>query len=271
MSTLSYKDLRGLILDMDGVLWKDNEPIGNLKAIFQTIKDLGLIPVLATNNATRTVEEYQEKVTGFGVELAPWQFVNAAHATLSYLQQTYPGGGPIYLVGSPALCKTLEEAGYYHREKDVLAVVAGMDRNITYEKLRTATLLIRAGIPFIGTNPDKSFPTPEGLTPGTGAILAAIQAATDQDPVICGKPSPEMYWVAMKRMNITPEETLVVGDRAETDISGAQAIGCRCALVLSGVTSVKQAKSWTPPPDMIAADLSEVLMKVSDALTATYL
>jgi 4-nitrophenyl phosphatase len=152
-----------------------------------------------------------------------------------------------------------------------MAVVAGMDREITYEKLRTATLLIRSGVPFIGTNPDKTFPIPGGFTPGTGAILAAIQAASDQEPVICGKPSPEMYWVALNRMNLTPTETLVVGDRAETDIIGAQAIGCRTALVLSGVTTAKQAKSWAPPPDIIAADLSEVLKRISDAVAAEHL
>lgn len=84
------------MLDMDGVLWKDNEAIGDLQAIFRKINHLGLVPVLATNNATRTVEEYQEKVSGFGVELESWQFVNSAHATLSYLIKTYPGGGAIY-------------------------------------------------------------------------------------------------------------------------------------------------------------------------------
>ena len=259
MNRLPLPNIRGLILDMDGVLWKDNEPIGDLKAIFHKINNMGLSTVLATNNATRTVEQYQEKVRGFGIELEPWQFVNSAHATVNYLSKTFPGGGPIFIIGSEALCNTLEEAGYYYSEENVLAVVAGMDRVLTYEKLRRATLLIRSGIPFIGTNPDKTFPTPFGLTPGTGAILAAIQAACDREPIICGKPAPEMYWVAMDRMATIPNETLVVGDRAETDIIGAQAIGCRSALVLSGVTLAEQARTWMPPPDLIAANLSEVL------------
>ena len=259
MSQPSSQNIRGLILDMDGVLWKDNQSIGDLKAIFKKIDRLGLSTVLATNNATRTVEEYQEKVRGFGIELEAWQFVNSAHATVSYLCKTYPGGGPIFIIGSEALRATLEEAGYYYSEDHVLAVVAGMDRVLTYEKLRCATLLIRSGIPFIGTNPDKTFPTPEGLTPGTGAILAAIQAACDTEPIICGKPAPEMYRVAMERMATLPKETLVVGDRAETDIIGAQALGCRSALVLSGVTTLEQAKAWQPTPDLIVADLNAVL------------
>src|SRR5512136_1922201 len=145
MSVISMRNLRGLILDMDGVLWKENESIGDLGSIFQKINSLGLLTVLATNNATRTVAEYQEKVRGFGVELEPWQFVNSAHATASYLCKTFPGGGPIFIIGSAALHNTLEEAGYYFCEDHVLAVVAGMDRVLTYEKLRRATLLIRSG------------------------------------------------------------------------------------------------------------------------------
>lgn len=262
MTSASLRNIRGLILDMDGVLWKDDESIGDLPAIFRRIQHKGLLVVLATNNATRTVEQYQEKVRSFGVELGSWQFVNSAHATVNYLRRTFPGGGPVFIIGSPALIQTLEAAGYHQSEDDALAVVVGMDRVLTYEKLRRATLLIRAGAPFIGTNPDKTFPTPLGLTPGTGAILAAVHAATDQEPVICGKPAPEMYWIAMQRMQTSPAETLVVGDRAETDIIGAQAIGCPCALVLSGVTSAEQAQSWTPPPEIIAADLSEVLEKI---------
>jgi 4-nitrophenyl phosphatase len=264
INTQRKLNIRGLILDMDGVLWKDNEPIGDIKYIFKKITDLGLRVVLATNNATRTVEQYQEKVCTFGVELEPWQFVNSAHATVSYLQNTFPGGGPIFIVGSEALTDTLRTAGYYHSEEEVLAVVAGMDRVLTYEKLRRATLLIRSGTPFIGTNPDKTFPTPIGLVPGTGAILAALQAACDQEPVICGKPAPEMYWIAMRRMHTLPMETLVVGDRAETDIIGAQAIGCRAALVLSGVTGAAQAQAWSPPPDIIAPDLTSVLDQLAN-------
>lgn len=262
MTSAALGNIRGLILDMDGVLWKDDESIGDLPAIFRRIQHKGLMVVLATNNATRTVEQYQEKVRSFGVELEPWQFVNSAHATVNYLQKTFPGGGPVFIIGSQALIQTLEAAGYHQSEDEVLAVVVGMDRVLTYEKLRRATLLIRAGAPFIGTNPDKTFPTPLGLTPGTGAILAAVQAATDQEPVICGKPAPDMYWIAMQRMQTTPAETLVVGDRAETDIIGAQGIGCPCALVLSGVTSAEQAQAWTPSPEIIAADLNEVLDRI---------
>jgi 4-nitrophenyl phosphatase len=165
----------------------------------------------------------------------------------------------LFIIGEPALHSTLATAGFHHSEDHPQAVLAGMDWSITYDKLRRATLLIRSGLPFIATNPDRTFPTPEGLVPGTGALLAALQAATDVTPQIAGKPSPEMYRIAIERMGIGIEQTLVVGDRAETDIAGAQALGCRTALVLSGVTDLAAAQAWRPAPDLIAEDLTQVV------------
>jgi 4-nitrophenyl phosphatase len=254
--------IRGLILDMDGVLWLDTQAIGDLPQIFARLAARGLQVLLATNNATRTIQQYVEKVASFGVALEPWQVVNSSQAAASYLQDRYPQGGGVFVVGMPALVETLSEAGFAHRDTDVLAVVGSMDRTVSYEKLKTATLLIRAGAHFVATNTDRTFPTPEGLAPGAGALLAALETASDVKPVVCGKPSPRMYEIAMQRMGLSPEETLVVGDRAETDIAGAQELGCPCALVLSGVTSPAQAAAWQPAPDWIEADLEAVVRRL---------
>jgi 4-nitrophenyl phosphatase len=156
----------------------------------------------------------------------------------------------------------LSASGFFQAEEKVLAVVVGLDRSLTYKQLEIATLLIRTGVPFIGTNPDRSFPTPKGLVPGAGAILAALEAATNVNPVIVGKPSPEMYLLALERLRTAASETLVVGDRLETDILGAQSIGCHTALVLSGVSSAEQASLWTPAPDYVVRDLTELLEKL---------
>jgi len=138
-------------------------------------------------------------------------------------------------------------------------VIAGMDRNFNYEKLQQATRLIRTGVPFFGTNPDHTFPTPQGLVPGAGSILAAIATASDIEPVIAGKPEPTMYRIALERLKTPAERVLVVGDRPETDIAGAQFLGCRTALVLSGVTNEKQAKAWRPVPDLIIDNLESIV------------
>ena len=256
------RKIRGLILDLDGVLWLDTQPIGDLPDIFRRIGALGLKVVLATNNATRTVQQHLEKVASFGVRLEPWQVVNSAQAVASYLLHLYPQGGGVFVVGEPALVETLAEAGFTHREADVVAVVGSMDRAMSFSKLKQATLLIRAGAVFVGTNPDRTFPTPEGLIPGSGSLLALLEVASDVAPVICGKPSPEMYAIALERMGLTAGEALVVGDRSETDITGAQVLGCPCALVLSGVTSPAQASAWQPQPDWIEADLEAVVRRL---------
>ncbi len=260
--TLNPTKIRALILDMDGVLWRDSESIGDLPAIFTEIDRLGWEVVLATNNATKSIHQFLAKLESFGVRLEPWQVINSAEATAHYLKQKHPEGGGVYVVGEPGLVDILEEKGFFHTDKDPLAVVTALDRGINYDKLSTATLLIRSGVPFIGTNPDRTFPTPKGQVPGAGSILATIEAATDVKPLVIGKPNPAMYQFALERMGTSAEETLVVGDRLETDIAGAQNLGSPCALVLSGVTSEKAAWEWEPSPDIIANDLANVIREM---------
>jgi len=244
---------------MDGVLWRGSEAIGDLKSMFVQIDKLGWKVIFATNNATRTIQQYVDVLSSFGVHAEPWQIINSATAVTYYLCSHFPNGGPVYIIGEQGILEACNQNGFYQSEEGVLAVIAGMDRELTYEKLKTATMLLRQGVPFIGTNPDLTFPTPQGLVPGTGSILAALTAASDVSPIIVGKPEPTMYRIALERLKILPEKALVVGDRPETDIAGAQMIGCHTALVLSGVTNADQAAAWRPSPDIIANDLQSIL------------
>lgn len=253
-----FPNLKGVILDMDGVLWKDSVSIGNLPEIFSRFKKVGLGVTLATNNATRTTQQYLDKLAGFDVNLEPWQIINSGEATGYFLKEKFPLGGPVFVVGENSLKSMLLTYGFNSADldtKEVLAVVAGMDRFISFDKVRKATLLIRDGAFFIGTNPDKTFPTPDGLIPGAGSILALLEAATGVQPVIAGKPEVSMFKIALSRLHASPEQVLCIGDRFETDIVGGQNAGCKTALVLSGVTSAEEAAHYAPPPDMIAADL----------------
>lgn len=261
MKPISFdlSQIRSLILDMDGVLWRDMQPIGDLPAIFNEIQNLGLRVILATNNATKSPQQFLEKLAGFGVNLEPRQIINSAMATAAYLKKKHPQGGNVFIVGNEGLRQILVEQGFRESDTNVIAVVAALDRELTYEKLKTATLLIRSGVPFIGTNPDRSFPVPEGQAPGAGAILAAIEAASDVKPLVIGKPRPDMYNAAIERLGTTPLETLVVGDRLETDIAGAQNGGFPNALVLSGVTTLDQSQLWKPAPDIITNDLESLI------------
>ena len=247
--------IEALILDMDGVLWCGSEAIGDLKSIFGQIEKNGWKVIFATNNATRTVNQYIELLASFGVCAEPWQIITSATAVSKYLISNFPQGGPVFIIGEQGLVEACNQHGFYHSDTDALAVIAGMDRKLTYEKLKLATLLLRSGKSFIGTNPDHTFPTPQGLVPGAGAILSALTTASDVKPIIVGKPEPTIYQIALERLNIPADHILVVGDRPETDIAGAQSTGCRTALVLTGVTNAEQAATWQPAPDIIADNL----------------
>lgn len=256
--------IKALILDMDGVLWSENDPIGDLPRIFKTIEDKSLSVALATNNSTRTPTEYIERLIKFGVDtLESWQIITSSLALATELSKVKPDRGNVFVIGENGLISALLDAGFTVVNEDcgsdAIAVAVGIDRNINFKKLRRASLLIRAGIPFYGTNPDKTFPTPDGLILGTGSLLAALSTATDIDPIVMGKPSPFMISLARNRLGALAQETLVVGDRLETDIAGGQADGCQTALVLSGVTTRAMAYSWTPAPNIIARDLSTLL------------
>jgi len=245
---------------MDGVLWQDTSPIGDLPSIFARIHELELRVVIATNNSTKTVDEFLQKFRTFGVLLEPWQIVTSSLATAQMLKKEFPEGGKIFVIGENGIRSALSDQGFdlILDPLDVTpvdAVVVGLDREVSYSQLRRATLHIRAKARFYGTNPDKTFPTPLGLVPGAGAILASIEAATDLNPIIIGKPSPYMMQIALEKLFTRPDETLVIGDRLETDIMAGQMARCKTALVLSGVTTRKQVKSWDEKPSVVVRDL----------------
>ena len=180
---MKLTQIKGLILDMDGVLWRGDQPLLDLEAFFHDAHHLGLKVVLATNNATKSVDQYLAKFQGYHVSLSPDQIVNSAMSAAYFLKQNHPQGGPVFVVGESGLVDTLAEWGFHQADEQVLAVVAGLDRHITYAKLSQACQLIRAGAQFIGTNPDLTFPSPSGLTPGAGSVLAFIEAGSGVKPI----------------------------------------------------------------------------------------
>ena len=248
---------------MDGVLWTDSAPIGNLPKIFDRIKALGIGVAMATNNSTRTVDQYVHRLLELGVRVEPWQVVTSSLAVADLVAHQLPAGAPVFAIGEQGLQDALTEAGLelltVENAEKAAAVVMGIDRTITFDKMREATLLVRAGKPFYATNPDKTFPTPRGQIPGAGAWISVIVTATDVQPIYAGKPFPYILELALKRLNTPSEYTYVVGDRLETDIAGGQALGCPTALVLSGVSTLTQANSWNPAIDIICADLASLV------------
>lgn len=255
--------IKALILDMDGVLWKSDAPIGDLPSVFKRIRERGLKFVFATNNGTKTPEEYQQKLRHLGVEVNVSQVVTSALGIAYLLARKYPPKTKIFMIGGEGVRKALSEKGFevlpLERVSEAQVFVMGIDREINFEKVAEATLLVRNGIPFYTTNTDKTFPTPRGEIPGSGAWLSVITTATGVEPISAGKPFPYLMELALERLGTKKEETLVVGDRLETDIAAGQAVGCPTALVLSGVASREQAEMWEKRIDIIAKDLTELV------------
>jgi len=248
---------------MDGVVWRGDAPIGDLPATFNRIRERGLKFVFATNNGTKTPEDYQQKLADLGVEVESSQIVTSALGIAYLLAQKYPRGTKMFLIGEDGMRVALEEKGFelvsVEDAPSAKAVVMGIDREINFNKVAEATLLIRAGIPFYTTNTDRTFPTPRGEIPGSGAWLSVVTTATGIQPIIAGKPQPFLMELSLERLGTKKEETLVVGDRLETDIAAGQAVGCPTALVLSGVSTKETADKWKPKIDMIAESLSDLV------------
>jgi 4-nitrophenyl phosphatase len=256
-------NIKALILDMDGVVWKADAPIGDLPATFANIRSRGLKFVFATNNGTKSPEEYQQKLADLGVHVDAAQVVTSALGIGFMLAQKYPKGTKVFMIGENGIRLALQERGFeildLENAAKAQAVVMGIDRGINFEKMMEAALLVRAGVPFYTTNTDKTFPTPRGEIPGSGAWVSVITTATGIEPTVAGKPFPYLMELSLEKLGTRREETLVVGDRLETDIAAGQGVGCPTALVLSGVSTRGQANQWTPAPTVIAESLAALV------------
>ena len=267
----SFTNIRALIIDMDGVLWHGDQPMPGLAEFFQTLRDQQIRFILATNNASLTQGQYVSKLAQMGVQVNPDEILTSSMATALYLcKHNIPAETRVFVIGEDGATLPLIECGFTitglyelnddkeNPNKGADIVVCGKDKNLTWDKLATATLNIRAGAKFIGTNADTTLPTERGLTHGNGAILAAIEAATGIKATIIGKPEPIIYQQALALLNVDPTQTVAIGDRLETDILGAVNTGIRSLMVLSGVSCEEDFKTTDYRPTWVMQDIQAV-------------
>jgi 4-nitrophenyl phosphatase len=258
--TSSLSSIRNLIIDMDGVLWHGNAALPGVEAFFSFLRSRSIRFVLATNNAMKTPQQFQAKLRGMGVEVGTNDILTSSQAAAIYLGQHAPRGAKVFVVGEEGIRRAIVESGFVLWDEESAAeyVVVGMDHGLTWEKLARATLNIRAGAKFIGTNSDATFPTERGIVFGNGSILALLKTATDVEPLVIGKPAPIMYQQAMERLGGSVEDTAALGDRLETDILGAVRAGIRSILVLSGVSTRKHLADSEYQPQWVFSDIAEL-------------
>jgi 4-nitrophenyl phosphatase len=265
MNSPSLASIRALIIDMDGVLWRGAEPLPGIAEFFAFLRRRGIRFVLATNNSSRTEAQYAERLAGYGAPVALDEILTSSTATAEHLATLIPEGSRVYAIGLDGVQQALTQRGFVLSEEDgAAAVVVGIDWHVTYQQLKRATLLIRAGAAFVGTNPDKTYPAPEGIIPGNGALLAAIETATDVRPIVVGKPEPILYQQAMQRLGTPLAATAALGDRLETDILGGIRAGTKTILVMSGVTTPEQLAASDYQPDWVFRDILDLAQHWDD-------
>lgn len=270
MSNKIPPDIRNLIIDMDGVLWRGETPIPGLVQFFEMLQTKGVNFVMATNNGTKTAEMYQEKLAHFGVEVDADRILTVAEATADYLRERYPAGTPIYVMGSEGLRDAHRAVGFKiissgQVKEGVTAdvVVGGLHFDFTYESLAMGALLIERGAQFVVTDLDSTHPTEIGTLPGGGAIFSVLITTTGVTPVSIGKPGPILFQSALERLGSNEENTAMIGDRLGTDIAGGIEAGLFTILVLTGLSTVEDVEARDIKPDIILKDITEVALSIS--------
>lgn len=236
---LDLTTIRALVLDVDGVLYEGNSALVGAAELIAHLHAENVPFVLLSNNTFRSVSQHVEKLAGLGIHVVSEEILTSALITARVLAREAGRRARCYVIGEEGLLEALNEVGLevLEAESDVVDyVVVGMDRRLTYDKLRIAALAIRRGARFISSNPDPAYPTDEGLIPASGAIQAALEVTTGVKALITGKPGLEGFRLALDRLGSTPEVTAMVGDQVSVDILGAQQVGLKGVLILSSVT-----------------------------------
>jgi glycerol-1-phosphatase len=247
------------LLDLDGVLYRGQDPIPGVPATLRGLRDLGRGLAFMTNNSARTPEEVVEQLARVGVEASPHEVETSALTTGALVRTR--GVRTAFIVGERGLREAVAAAGAEVLEGEPAAadaVIVGWDRSVDYAKLRTASVLVERGASLIASNPDASYPAPDGLAwPGAGAIVAAIETTTGVSAEVVGKPHEPIFHAALARAG--GGRPLVVGDRLDTDIEGARRLGWDSMLVLTGISSRADVERTGPRPTYVAEDLSALL------------
>ena len=251
--------LRGFIFDMDGVIYRGQEVVPGAAEFVAHLRRAAIPFIYLTNNSSTPPDKVAARLVAMGIPATAAEIMTSADVTAAEVRQALTGRRAL-VIGEDGLRLALTAAGFTlvedHREADV--VVAGIDRQITYPRLREAALAIRRGAPFYATNTDRTLPTELGLVPGAGAIVGFLEIATDVQPTVIGKPSPGFFHHALRALGAPAELTVAVGDRPETDILGGQRAGLHTLAVLTGAGTAEEFAAMQPPPDWVFPGLAEV-------------
>jgi len=251
-----YRRYGVFIFDGDGVLWRGEKPIQSGIRAVRKLQKAGKIVVLLTNNSTRSRRDYKSKLQKFGVDLPLRNIYTSSYGAALYLKEK--GIHRVYVVGEQGLKEEIRGVGAKITWK-AECVVAGLDRRFNYNKLSIALRLISSGACFIATNRDTTLPTEQGLLPGAGSIIAAIETASgSRANVTIGKPEIYLLEMISKDFDVDKEEIIMIGDRLDTDIEAASNFGCSSILVLTGVHGLDNLRDSYVKPTFVLNNLDDL-------------
>lgn len=245
----------GVVFDLDGVIYLAERVIPGAPEAVAAVRAGGCAVAFVTNNASRTPEQVAAKLSGMGVPADVGEVVTSSQAAARLIEP----GTRCMVVGADGLRTVLTRRGctFTDDPDEAETVVVGFTPELVWDDLRRATLALRAGARFVATNTDVAFPSPEGLVPGNGAVVAALSAASGRSPDVAGKPFPALFEAVAERL--PSGRLLMVGDRPDTDIAGARDLGWDTALVLTGVTTRDEAAAVDPAPTFVWDSVADLV------------
>jgi NagD protein len=246
----NIKSKEGFIIDMDGVIYHGNKLLPGVTDFLAWLEESGKKYLFLTNSSERTPKELHEKLKRLGIIVGEDHFYTSALATASFLSNQKPNGS-VYIIGDAGLIHALYSVGYTVNNVNPDYVVVGDTHSYNFEKIELAVNLILNGAKLIGTNPDVSGPVETGITPSTKALIAPIEIATGKKAYYIGKPNPLMMRIALKRLGLKREDTIVIGDRMDTDVRCGLESEIDTLLVLSGITDRKAIDQFPYRPQYI--------------------
>ncbi len=253
--------IEGLVLDMDGVLYRGDRALRGARELFPALRAAGLSFILLTNNSTLTPDDFSNKLARMGISVQPDLIMTSATATATYLQSNYPAGGGVSVLGEEGLIKAIQGIPNFRLDGwNPDFVVAGLFFGFDYNSLQRACSAIRGGARFIATNLDTTLPVEGGeLWPGAGSIVAAVQTCSGVEPTVIGKPSPHGGRAALQVLDLPAGSVLCVGDRLETDIELGIQVGMPTALLLTGASQREDIAGSGIRPDYVFEDLPSLM------------
>jgi len=257
----------GFLIDMDGVIYRGHEMIPGAERFINRLRSEGIPFLFLTNNSQRTRRDVATKLVRMGFDVEEKNIYTCAMATARFLAAQKPNG-TAYVIGEGGLLQALHSNGYSIVDHEPDYVVVGEGRTLTFEMFETAVRMITDGAKLIATNLDPNCPTPNGLRPGCGAIVALLETATATKAFSVGKPSPVMMRAARKELGLDAAHTVMIGDTMETDILGGVQMGYTTVLVLSGGTKNEDLVHFGYRPDIIVDSIAD--LDISKLATITH-